>query len=133
MDASLYRSSSARHGSHDDSAAPRNRDMEAAGERVYRQLTPEEQEALRALLTGTAGGTAATEWNRTMEKLVAATVERRLSSGAPCDVYAVVDAVLPEALASLPEPVRAALMLDVQRRLAVSDADLATAAPAQLR
>lgn len=112
MDASAYRverPSSTLRGTPQLSGA-----AEAAGERVYRQLTPAEQQQLRTSFESEAGAEA---FRAQLDGLVGACIQRRLAAGLPCDTFAVVDEVMPEALASVPESARAALMRNVHRLL----------------
>jgi hypothetical protein len=109
-------------------ATARDAEFSRAGERVYKQFTPEEQGSLREVLEGSVNGTAdpklrplAEQWRSAIEQQVRATVERRLARGDHCDVYAVVDEVMPAALAAVPADVRAALMQQVNRKLSLPD------------
>ena len=118
-------------------------DVDEAGERVYRQFTPAEQQRLReSVMRETAAGASPSSttanrqhqggggksWQAVVEAEVNAAVERRLSAGLDCSAPAIVDDVMPAALAAVPEHVRAALMLEVQQMLGLQEAELSVVA-----
>lgn len=108
--------------------------IDEAGQRVYRQLSAEEQARLRALVTKEAkrakGSATAQQkpWAAVVESMITESIERRTAAGADVDATAIVEEVLPAALAAVPEEVRAAVMAEVHHLLGVGSAqDLSVA------
>ena len=108
----------------------RQRECEDAGARVYRQFTLEEQAQLTSALdrqlhhqgpaSSPGSSSSAAGWEHALDRHINDAIERRLASGQDCDTYAIVDEVMPAALAAVPESARAAVMLEVHRMLHLS-------------